>query len=323
MIANISHHQIGTVTKQAARETGLAQGTVVACGGVDNACMALGAVGPEAGSIYTSLGSSSWVPVNSAVPILDPVRKPYVFAHIQENMFTSAFSIFAGGSSFRWIRETLCRDLPAENIYHRMASLADKVPIGSHGLIFNPSLAGGTSQDESVNIRGAFLNITLSTTREDMIRAAMEGIAMNLQMSIEYLKEQTHVADEILFCGGGSKSDVWMQMFAEIFDMEIIKSNIDQDAASVGAAAICARAMNVWKDYSKIKELHKIKKSLFSQSCKCRKIQAASLPCSHKHAMFFQILVIIYPNMIPLNKNLPESGVTICQYQYTKKFTPN
>ena len=278
-----SHHQIGTVTKQAARETGLAQGTVVACGGVDNACMALGAVGPGAGSIYTSLGSSSWVPVNSAVPILDPVRKPYVFAHIEENMFTSAFSIFAGGSSFRWIRETLCRDLPAENIYHRMASLADKVPIGSHGLIFNPSLAGGTSQDESVNIQGAFLNITLSTTREDMIRAAMEGIAMNLQMSIEYLKEQTHVADEILFCGGGSKSDVWMQMFAEIFDMEIIKSNIDQDAASVGAAAICARAMNVWKDYSKIKELHKIEKrfspnpanaekyrqllSLFSQAC--------------------------------------------------------
>jgi xylulokinase len=254
-----SHTIIGQVTKWAAKETGLAEGTPVACGGVDNACMALGAVGPEEGRIYTSLGSSSWIPVNSARPVLDPVKKPYVFAHICEGMYTSAFSIFAGGSSLRWVRETICRDISEESSAYRiMDEMAERVPVGSNGLIFNPSLAGGTSQDKSVNIQGAFLGLHLGSTREDMIRAAMEGIALNLKMSYECLRQHTRISAPILFCGGGSKSKVWMQMFADVFNVEIIKTNIDQDAASLGAAAIAAKAVGWWKDYRQIRNLHHI-----------------------------------------------------------------
>lgn len=271
-----SHYQIGTVTPEAARLTGLGENTVVACGGVDNACMALGAIGTAEGSIYTSLGSSSWVPVNSRKPVLDPVKKPYVFAHIDETMFTSAFSIFAGGSSFRWIRETLCKDLDPEDIYNTMSALADQIPVGSGGLIFNPSLAGGTSQDKSVHIRGAFLGLNLSTTRDHMIRAAMEGIAMNLKISIDYLAEHTNITDEILFCGGGSKSDIWMQMFADIFNMRIVKTNIDQDAASLGAAAICAKSTGLWEDYRKIKELHEVDKIFLPDSSRVPKYERLS-----------------------------------------------
>lgn len=96
-----SHQIIGSVTAEASLQCGLAAGTPVACGGVDNACMALGAVGTVPGKVYVSLGSSSWIPVNSTQPVLDVKRRPYVFAHIQENMYTSAYSIFAGGSSLR------------------------------------------------------------------------------------------------------------------------------------------------------------------------------------------------------------------------------
>lgn len=255
-----SHQIIGQVTFEAAEETGLRKGTLVACGGVDNACMALGAIGPFEDKAYVSLGSSSWIPVNSRRPILDPDKKPYVFAHIEENMYTSAFSIFSGGSSFRWIKETLCKDLvnKEENTYDKMSSLAKDVPIGSNGIIFIPSLAGGTSQDKSINVRGSFVGLHLGTTREDMIRASMEGIALNLKVSLDYLTERTELSHQLLFCGGGSKSDFWMQMFADIFDMDIIKTNIDQDAASTGAAAICAKAMGLWKNYEKIKDLHHI-----------------------------------------------------------------
>lgn len=89
-----SHKVVGTVTKEAAEFVGLCEGTKVVCGGVDNACMALGAVGVEDGKAYVSLGSSSWIPVNSTKPVLNFENKPYVFAHIEEGMFTSAFSIF-------------------------------------------------------------------------------------------------------------------------------------------------------------------------------------------------------------------------------------
>lgn len=255
-----SHQIIGHVSAKAALETGLCEGTPVACGGVDNACMALGAVGPEEGKIYTSLGSSSWIPLNSSKPILDAKKRPYVFAHIQESMYTSAFSIFSGGSSLRWIRDTICKDFASNgHPYDTISELAEKVPVGSNGIIFNPSLAGGTSQDNSINIRGAFIGLHLGTTREDMIRASMEGIAMNLKLAIRSLTEHmTEVSDQILFCGGGSKSRFWMQMFSDVFGMDIIKTNIDQDAASLGAAAIIARALGIWSDYRSIPSLHHI-----------------------------------------------------------------
>lgn len=254
-----SHQLIGSLTEQAAKALGLTTGTTVACGGVDNACMALGAVGAEEGKAYTSLGSSSWIAVNSAKPILDAVKKPYVFAHIEKGMYTSAFSIFSAGNSLRWVRENLCRDFTGkENAYVKMDELAAQVPIGSGGILFNPSLAGGTSQDKSVHIRGAFLGLSLGSTREDMIRATLEGITMNLRMSMDCLKGYAPLSDEILFCGGGSKSPFWMQMFADIFDMAILKTNIDQDAASLGAAAIAFKAIGIWKDYSPIAQLHKL-----------------------------------------------------------------
>ena len=254
-----SHTIVGRITEEAAREIGLCPGTAVACGGVDNACMALGAVGSENGRIYTSLGSSSWIPVNSCEPVLDFDKKPYVFAHIQENMYTSAFSIFAGGSSLKWARDNLCTEWCGdENVYRYIEELAGQSPVGANGLLFNPSLAGGTSQDRSVNIRGAFIGLHLGANRADMLRAVLEGVAMNLRSSLDYLSQKVMLSDQILICGGGSKMRLWMQIFADVFEKEVIKTNIDQDAASIGAAAICARAVGLWKDYARVPELHSV-----------------------------------------------------------------
>ena len=254
-----SHHVVGRLTGEAAAAMGLSMKTAVVCGGVDNACMALGAVGPKDGRIYTSLGSSSWIPLNSKTPVLDKDKKPYVFAHIQEDLFTSAFSIFSGGSSFQWVRDELCRDLRSDgSLYDVMTGLAEDVPIGSNGIFFNPSLAGGTSQDKSMHIRGAYVGLHLGTTRSDLIRAALEGITLNLKQSLNYLKEHTEVADQMLICGGGSKSEFWMQMFADVFEMDIVKTNIDQDAASIGAVSIAARGVGMWDDYDRIDALHEI-----------------------------------------------------------------
>ncbi|MGA2380599.1 MAG: FGGY family carbohydrate kinase, partial [Spirochaetia bacterium] len=80
---------IGTLTEAAAEALGLPRGVKVACGGVDNSCMALGARNSGEGRVYTSLGSSSWIAVSSARPVLDPKVKPYVFTHVIPGLFTS------------------------------------------------------------------------------------------------------------------------------------------------------------------------------------------------------------------------------------------
>jgi xylulokinase len=250
---------VGHVTAAAAAETGLPEGMPIACGGVDNACMALGAVGPFEGRVYLSLGSSSWIPANSSKPILDFTKRPYVFRHIEDGMFTSAFSIFSGGSSLKWVRDEIFPELAGRaDAYAALDEIAAKARVGSGGVFFNPSLAGGTSQDKSVNIRGAYIGLHLGAKREDLVRAALEGITMNLKLSYDFMKRHAALEDRLLITGGGSKSAFWLRMFADVFGVEIVKTNIDQDAASIGAAAIAARAVGLWDDYTGIDGLHHV-----------------------------------------------------------------
>lgn len=247
---------LGNLTEDAALELGLTRETVVAAGGVDNACMALGATGITEGAAYVSLGSSSWVPVTASRPVLDYVTKPYVFAHIEPGMYTSAYSIFAGGSSLRWVRDNLYADFK-ESPYEMIDKIALESPPGANGILFNPSLAGGTSQDKSVNIKGAFAGLSLANNRGDIARAVLEGIALNLKQSIGFLRKNTALKDEILFCGGGSKSAVWLQIFADVLNVNILKTNIDQDTASLGAAAVAAKGMGWIKDYGAVGAVHR------------------------------------------------------------------
>ena len=248
---------IGSITKEAAARTGLTEGTPVACGGVDNTCMALGARGIGEGRIYTSLGSSAWIAVTSQTPILDIQARPFIFAHAQKGYYTSGVSIFSAGSSFQWVKNQLCKDIaPIENAYERMNEMAENVPVGSNGVLFNPTFAGGSAQEPSPNMRGGFMGLTLSTTREDLVRASMEGVAMALREVLDIFQSTVTVEKEMLICGGGSKSKVWRRIFADVYGQDIIKTNIDQDAATLGAAALAANACGIWEGYDLIDRLH-------------------------------------------------------------------
>ena len=98
---------LGRLTPQAADALGVPRSVRVAAGGVDNSCMALGARNTGEGRVYNSLGSSAWIAVSSARPLLDERARPYVFAHVIPGLFTSATSIFSAGTSFRWVREII------------------------------------------------------------------------------------------------------------------------------------------------------------------------------------------------------------------------
>jgi len=253
---------LGKISAEVARELGLPDQLQVVCGGVDNSCMALGAKNTRPGRVYTSLGSSAWIAVSSDQPVLDKKYKPYVFAHVIPGLFTSAVSIFSAGTTYTWVKDQLCSNLESEaeksgeDVYLLMNREAEKAPIGSNKLLFNPSLAGGTSQDGSVHIRGAYIGLDLKHGQPELIRSAMEGIAMNLRLRLDLLRKYTNIEDEILFVGGGAKSRFYLGIFADVFNTRILKTNIDQDAGALGAAAIAAVGLGVWKDFSMIDQIH-------------------------------------------------------------------
>lgn len=246
-----SHTIIGTVTPRAAARCGLAPGTPVACGGVDNALMALGAQGLGDGRAYISLGSSAWLAVTAAKPVLDPQTRPFVFAFVQKGYYTSGVSVFAAGSAYCWARDALCKDLPAQptSLADMDAEAAD-VPPGAMGVLFNPTLAGASPQEPGPRLQGSFLGLTLDTTRAVLLRAVLEGVALSIQQNcLEVLRDQIPLKGPLLITGGGAKSSLWMQIFADVCAGEILQSSAGQEAASLGAAAVAARGIGLFDDY--------------------------------------------------------------------------
>ncbi|MCS7261069.1 MAG: FGGY-family carbohydrate kinase [Anaerolineae bacterium] len=255
---------IGELRAEAAEALGLPRDVKVVAGGVDNSCMALGARNIQPGRVYNSLGSSSWIAVSAAQPLLDDAARPYVFAHVIPGMFTSAVSIFSAGSSFRWVRDQLCQNLVAQaaqqqvSAYELMTALAAESPVGANRLLFNPSLGGGTALEGGQNIRGAYIGLDLRHTQADLIRAAMEGIALGLRRALDVLRRLTRLEDEMLIVGGGSRSALWRQICADVYNMTLVKTQIDQEAAALGAAAVAAVGTGLWRDFSQIDVIHKI-----------------------------------------------------------------
>ena len=252
---------IGRLTESAAAQLGLPRSVPVACGGVDNACMCLGAGCIYDGESYTSLGTSAWITVSSHTPIVNAEKRPYVFAHCIPGMFASATSIFSAGNSFRWVRDQLFPDYieaarkEGKNVYDMLTALAEQSPAGSNKLIFNPTLAGGSGLDRSENIRGCFTGLTLAHTRADLVRATLEGVCMGLRLALDALEETVPLTDEMLIVGGGGKSRFWRSLFADIYDKTIIETNVGEDAGSLGAAIVAATACKQWS-WDKVKEIH-------------------------------------------------------------------
>jgi xylulokinase len=93
---------LGTVLPGIAAELGLPSDVVVVAGGV---CMALGARSFSEGDFYGSMGSSSWLTISSAKPVLDSRVRPFAFAHVVPDQIISATSIFSSGTSLSFVKD--------------------------------------------------------------------------------------------------------------------------------------------------------------------------------------------------------------------------
>lgn len=276
-------HCLGTLSESAADETGLPRHTKVFCGGVDNSCMALGAGNTKEGAIYLSLGSSAWFAVSSTEPLIDLRVRPFVFAHVIPGMFTSATSIFSAGSSLRWVRDIVCSNYVRqaervkEDVYDLIIRAGMTAPPGAKGLVFNPSLAGAPAAYPNPDIRGAFLGIELRHDQNDLIRAVLEGIALDLRVMYARLAELVELEETIQVVGGGSRSPQWIQMFADIFDRKFVTANIGQDAASLGAAAVAAVGHGIWPGFGEVQSVIETQR-VFDPNKETARIYARLLP---------------------------------------------
>ncbi len=248
---------IGGVTADAARETGLAAGTPVAAGGGDGSAAGVGVGCVRPGSAYNCLGSSSWIALTVEKPIIDPEMRTMNWAHCVPGYLHPSGTMQTAGSSFKWLADQLCgaeadaAKAQGGSAYALMDGAVSAVPPGANGLLFLPYMLGERTPWWNTDARGAFIGLNLASKREDVLRAVMEGITMNLGIIVNIFRQHVPM-DTITVIGGGARSAVWRQMMADIYGCRVESLNYLEEATSMGAAVIGGVAVGLFPDFEVI-----------------------------------------------------------------------
>jgi len=245
---------IGEVTREAAEATGLAAGTPVAAGGGDGSAAGVGVGCVRPGTAYNCLGSSSWIALTVEKPIVDAQMRTMNWAHCVPGYLHPSGTMQTAGSSFKWLAEQLCgaeaeaARAGGDTAYARIDAAVAGVPPGANGLLFLPYMLGERTPWWSTDARGAFIGLSLASTRADMMRAVMEGVALNLGLIAEIFRAHVPV-DALTVIGGGARSAVWRQILADACGCPVRTLTSQAEATSMGAAVIAGVACGLFKDF--------------------------------------------------------------------------
>lgn len=251
-----STHVAGELLPAPAKELGLPAGIPVVVGGEDVPCTAAGAGVVTGGRVYTYIGTSGWMSVASDTPLTEGSVRVANFCHIIPGMYTPQMGVYSAGSTYQWVQDNICRQetLEArtanEDPFVAMERVAAESPVGSNGLLFlNTFAGGGNVHEDNPDLKGAYIGIGPSNTRANLVRAAMEGVSLDLGLILYHFRSLGVEAPRVRLVGGGGKSPIWRQTLADVFDAEIVVSNIGQEAAALGAAMIGGVGVGLWKDF--------------------------------------------------------------------------
>ncbi len=221
-------HVLGPLLPGPAEELGLPPGIPVVISTPDYHASVLGSGALRDYEPHIYVGTSSWLSCHvpfkktdlahsiGSLPSALPGR--YFIANEQEcagSCLTFLLNLF-------FAQDALGTGPLPENPYQRLSELASSVPPGSGGVIFAPWLYGERTPVEDPSLRGCFFNLSLSTTRAQMVRAVMEGVALNLRWLLPCIESFIRRRlGEINIIGGGASSDVWCQIFSDVLGKPI------------------------------------------------------------------------------------------------------
>ena len=202
---------LGRLKPEVAESLDLGQDVLVAVGGQDQKCAALGAhIRPGVATI--SLGTASAISCLIDHPLLDPARRIPTFPFVVSGYWDLEGVVGTAGGAFRWLRETL---FPGTE-YAALDAMGDQAPVGAHGVCFYPHLSGAGSPHWRPDVCGAFVGLTLASSSGDIVRSVLEGVAFQIRANLEVIEEIGIVIDELTLFGGGAQSPLWPQIICDV-----------------------------------------------------------------------------------------------------------
>lgn len=211
---------VGTVSGEAAAETGLPEGTPVVAGTTDAAAEALSAGIVDAGDTMLMYGTTMFVIRLEAQPVHHPAMWASTF--IRPGRYTVAAGLATSAALTRWFRDQFgAQEVAAEaaggpEAYAALAELAADAPVGARGLVALPYFSGERTPISDPLARGVIAGLSLSHTRADVYRALLEGVAYALRHNLEVMAEVCSGEPRLVAVGGGTANDAWVQIVADV-----------------------------------------------------------------------------------------------------------
>ena len=238
---------VGRLLPEVADELGLSAETIISTGAMDQVAAAIGSGNTEVGVVQDSTGTCLTVAVTVENPCLSKWSPVTVYSHGIEGKYIEIMISQTAGILLKWFRNEFCRDIVAEYgdaAFEKMNELAASAPPLAKGLLLFPHFTGVQAPQFDENARGVFFGASLDTGRDCFIRSIMEGVGYMLRESIELMRLSPN---HIISLGGGSKSDIWCQIKANILNVPIVVIEA-AESASLGAAMLGGVACGIFSD---------------------------------------------------------------------------
>lgn len=288
---------IGTLLPDAALQLGLTTNTQVVCGGGDGPCSAVGAGCTNDDQMFLTFGTSAWIGGTTDKKFVDEDKILFCFAHVIPGKYMPCGTMQSAGSSYSYARNQFCQEEKSKaaelgiDSWELVNQLVEKAPVGAQGLIFLPYLTGERSPRWNPDASGSFVGIRMYHTREDYLRAVLEGVAMNLELILQAYRKTMKI-DDLILTGGGAKGDIVAHILADVLNAPLVRPDHVEEATSIAAAVMAGIGCGVYKDFSAIDQFLK-----FSEPVE---------PVYENQAIYEKSKKIfddVYQAMLPLYKN--------------------
>jgi len=258
---------MGRVTKQAAEETGLAEGTPVFGGADDAAPVAITTGVISAGQGYVSAGSGGNIAANAKRPICHETI--ICFPHCIPGLTSVITVMSTTGLSYKWMRDTFGQaeaalaERTGEDAYTYLNAQAALSKPGARGVLFLPYLDGDYTPNNDANARGVFIGMDTATTPNDMLRATLEGVAFCILDNIMLIRDLGGEIDDVVITGGVAKSPLWLQIIADVTGCPVSLPE-ETEGAPFGNAIVAGVGAGLFKSFEEaIERVVKIKRHAF------------------------------------------------------------
>lgn len=237
--------QVGGLSQAAAWQLGLPVGIPVATGGGDAFIGLLGLGVVEPGDLGVVMGSSNVLSALSS----EETHSPGSFGAFPDAVIPALNLVEGGqvstGSILSWFKRNFAQDLVEQSqkqgtpVYAVLDAEADKVSVGSDGLIVVDYFQGNRTPHTDSQARGVVLGLSLQATRAQIFRAMMEGIAYGMKDIMDTFARQKCQVSRVIACGGAIHSKLFMQIYADVIGQPIYLTRVPE-ASLLGAAVAAA-----------------------------------------------------------------------------------